>query len=57
VGVEVGLACRESILDLFTDLLDEFMEQELDIGIHGTELLLAAGEVIVIFQGERSQER
>jgi predicted ATPase len=55
-GVEVGLVRRESILDLFMDLLDEFLEQKLAVGIHSTELLLMTGEVIVILQSEWSQE-
>jgi hypothetical protein len=38
---------REVVLDLLTDLLHQLFDQWLDVGIHGSELLLPMSEVIV----------
>jgi hypothetical protein len=37
----------EVVLDLLTDLLHQLFDQRLDVGIHGSELLLPMSEVIV----------
>jgi hypothetical protein len=43
---EGGLMDRESFLDLSTELLESFLEHQLDVGIHGTEdILLSLGVV------------
>jgi hypothetical protein len=41
---------REAILDLHSDLVRELLDHELDIWIHGSQLLLPSGEVLVILQ-------
>jgi hypothetical protein len=37
---------REPILDLGTDLLRQFVEHQLDVGVHGTEDVLLAARVV-----------
>jgi hypothetical protein len=55
--VDDGLVGREAVADLLADLLHELLEQQLDIGIHGTEFLLSTGEVIVLLQSGEVQDR
>jgi hypothetical protein len=42
--VDDGLMGGEAVADLVTDLLHEFLEHELEIRIHGAQLLLPIGE-------------
>jgi hypothetical protein len=52
--VEGDLVDGKALLDLLTDLLHEFLEhQQLDIGFHGTEMLLSSRVVVVLLQGGR----
>jgi hypothetical protein len=41
---------REARLDLLTNLLHQIFHEQLGVGLHGTELFLAVGEVSVLFQ-------
>jgi hypothetical protein len=45
-----NLVEREARLDLLTNLLHQIFHEQLGVGLHGTELFLAVGEVSVLFQ-------
>jgi hypothetical protein len=42
---------HETLLDLSAELLRHFLDEKLDVGIHGTELVLLAACVVDGFQG------
>jgi hypothetical protein len=48
---EGGFMDHETLLDLSVELLRHFLDEKLDVGIHGTELVLLATRVVDGFQG------
>jgi hypothetical protein len=48
---EGGFMDREALLDLSAELLRHFLDEKLDVGIHGTELVLLAARVVDGLQG------
>jgi hypothetical protein len=49
-----GILGGESRMEILLHLLHEVLEHQLHVRLHGTKLLLATGEVVVLFQRGRN---